>query len=77
MRGFIMNSLLEKAIKEVSKLPEKEQNALAKWILEEIKSDKMWREKFANSEDVLFKLANEALCEENEGKTSNLDINKL
>lgn len=35
-----MTKLLEKAFEEASKLPEIEQNSLAKWVLEELESDK-------------------------------------
>lgn len=72
-----MTLLLEKAFKEVSKLPKKEQNALAKWLLEEIKSEQKWDEKFVESEDVLNKLADEALSEYREGKTRKLETDKL
>lgn len=72
-----MTLLLEKAFKEVSKLPKKEQNALTKWLLEEIKSEQKWDEKFAESEDVLDKLADEALSEYREGKTRKLETDKL
>ena len=35
-----MTSMLEKAFSEASKLPDIEQNALARWLLEEIESDR-------------------------------------
>ncbi len=35
-----MTKLLEKAFKEASKLPEFEQNALARWLIDEIISEK-------------------------------------
>lgn len=72
-----MTVLLEKAFKEVSKLPHVEQNALARWLLEEIKAEKKWDRAFAASEDILDELADEALGDNNEGKTSNLDINRF
>jgi len=72
-----MTKLLEKAFKEVKKLPEIEQNALAKWMLEELKSKKKWEKLFAESEDVLEKLAEEALSEHRSGKTKRLDIDNL
>jgi len=34
-----MAKLLGRAFKEASKLPEIEQNALAKWVIEELKSE--------------------------------------
>lgn len=58
-----MVTLLEKAFAEASKLSEEEQEALATWILEELASEQRWTEVFANSEDSLAKLADEALGE--------------
>jgi len=72
-----MTVLLEKAFEEVSKLPKQEQNALAKWLLEQINAEQKWDEKFADSEDVLDKLADEALDEFKEGKTKKLESDKL
>jgi hypothetical protein len=41
-----MTRLLEKAFKEVAKLPEVEQNALAKWVMEEIEAEGKWAKAF-------------------------------
>lgn len=54
-----MTKLLDKAFAEASKLPEVDQNALAKWVLDELHSEKEWAKAFAESEDVLEKLAAE------------------
>jgi hypothetical protein len=72
-----MTQLLEKAFKRVSKLPEIEQNVMAKWLIDELKSEKKWEKMFAESEDILEKLADEALVELAQGKTKPLDIDKL
>ncbi|NEX23104.1 hypothetical protein G3480_22865 [Thiorhodococcus mannitoliphagus] len=72
-----MTSMLEKAFSEASKLPDIEQNALARWVLEEIDSDKKWDALFAESEDSLGILALEALSEEDQGKTTKLDPDEL
>lgn len=72
-----MTRLLEKAIAEASKLPEEEQNALAKWILEELQSEKRWTEAFAGSQEGLNQLAKEALAEHREGRTEALDPDNL
>ena len=72
-----MTQLLEKAFKRVSKLPEIEQNVIAKWLIDELKSEKKWEKMFAESEDILEKLADEALAELAQGKTKPLDIDKL
>ena len=72
-----MTRLLEKAFKEASKLPVVEQNALAKWVLEELEAEKEWEQIFAESEDVLDRLANEAIEAHKKGKTKPLDIDRL
>lgn len=72
-----MTKLLEKAFKEASRLPVVDQNAIAKWLLEELESEKKWELMFAESEDVLDKLADEALAAHKKGKTSPLNIDSL
>lgn len=56
-----MTKLLERAFTEASKLPEIEQNALARWVLEELGAERKWEKAFAGSEDILDQLADEAL----------------
>lgn len=72
-----MTELLERAFKEASRLPEIEQNAFAKWIMEELKAEKKWDKTFADSEDILDKLANDALLDNKKGKTKHLNTNIL
>jgi hypothetical protein len=62
-----MTQLLENAFAEASQLSETDQNALAEWLLEEIRSERRWTKAFAASEDVLEKLADEALAEKRKG----------
>ncbi|TAK96467.1 MAG: hypothetical protein EPO07_14495 [Verrucomicrobia bacterium] len=64
-----MTALLEKAIQQVSQLSEREQEAVAALILDEISSEQRWDAQFAGSQDALAHLADEALAEFNEGKT--------
>ncbi len=64
-----MTKLLEIAFKEASQLPEIEQNAFAKWVLVELKSDRKWDSVFAESESVLDWLADEAIKEDRKGNT--------
>lgn len=45
-----MTKLLEKAFTKASKLPDIEQNALAKWLMEELEAEKNWEQVFAESE---------------------------
>ena len=72
-----MTKLLERAFKKASKLPEVEQNTLAKWVLEELEAEGKWEKAFAGSEDILDKLADEALDAYEQGKTKLLDIKDL
>ncbi|PIU56803.1 MAG: hypothetical protein COS88_02430 [Chloroflexi bacterium CG07_land_8_20_14_0_80_51_10] len=72
-----MTRLLEKAFKDASKLPDIEQNALAKWLLEELEAERKWDKAFAESEDILGRLADEAIEDHRRGKTAPLDIDKL
>jgi hypothetical protein len=72
-----MTKLLERAFKEASKLPEVEQNAFAKWAMEELEAERKWEKAFAGSEDVLDRLADEALAAHKQGKTKSLSIEKL
>ncbi len=62
-----MTKLLEKAFDEASRLPEIDQNALAKWVLDELHSEKIWEKSFTESEDILEKLADEAISEKRKG----------
>lgn len=68
---------MEKAVAEVHKLSKPDQDALAIWILEELASERRWRKAFARSPDVLASLAEEAIKEYREGRTRELDTNKL
>jgi len=72
-----MTKLLEKAMAEVSRLSEQEQDALATWILDELASERRWDKSFARSEDALAQLADEALAEHHEGRTEPLDPARL
>ncbi|MGA2059596.1 MAG: hypothetical protein ABSG67_03870 [Thermoguttaceae bacterium] len=58
-----MTTLLSNAFEEASKLPESDQDALAKWFLEELHSEKRWAASFAQSQDILEKIADVALLD--------------
>jgi hypothetical protein len=72
-----MTQLLEKVFAEAGKLSEVEQNALAKWMLKELSSEKRWDKVFAESETALEKLADEALAEHKKKTTRLLDPESL
>jgi hypothetical protein len=58
-----MTKLLKKAFERASELPDIDQNALAKWLLEELEAEKKWEATFVGSEDALDLLADEAIRE--------------
>ncbi len=72
-----MTTLLSRAFEQATQLPEVEQNALAKWLLDELNADRNWSKAFAESEDVLDKLADEAIQAKRQGKTTPLDLDRL
>jgi hypothetical protein len=72
-----MTRLLEQAIAAVSKLPEAEQDALARALLEEIGADERWDARFAQSGESLADLADEALAEHRASRTRPLDPDAL
>ena len=67
-----MTKLLDKALSEVAKLPASEQDAVAALVLEELASERRWSLSFAKSQDLLAKLAEEALAEYASGQTKPL-----
>ena len=72
-----MTEALEKAFAQVSKLPEDQQDVFAEWIIHELESEEYWSQLFAKSQDILAELADEALQEYYDGKTQELDVDKL
>ena len=71
-----MTQLLEKAFSEAAKLPDKEQNAVATLLLEELASEKRWEEAFASSQQQLSSMAREALREFEAGQTLPMDADR-
>jgi len=67
-----MTKLLEKAFTEASKLPQEEQDSLARLLLADLESERRWSEAFAKSQGELAALAEEALAEFDAGKTEPL-----
>lgn len=72
-----MTKLLKRAFEEASKLPEDEQDALGRILLDELASERRWEELFAGSGDLLAELADEALAEHRAGRTEKFDPEKL
>ncbi len=71
-----MTKALKKAFDAASKLPEKDQEALAAAILEELKADERWESAVAATPDALERLADEALKEHRAGRTKPLDLDR-
>ncbi|MCG9127870.1 hypothetical protein JT359_09765 [Candidatus Poribacteria bacterium] len=68
-----MTTSLEEVFTEASKLSPKEQDALANWLLAEIRSEKKWDSLFANSQEKLSNLASEAIAEHRSDQTLELN----
>ena len=56
-----MTELLEKALAKVARLPDHEQDAFARWLLDELESERRWSRAFETSQGRLAELAREAL----------------
>lgn len=72
-----MTHLLAQAFAEASRLPQADQNILAQWLLEELASERRWSRLFAESQDLLSQLADEAAEEFEQGRTKLLEPEKL
>ncbi len=74
-----MNQLLQQAFERASELPDEEQDRFARFLLAELESEGQWAEMFARpeSEDLLERLADEALSEHRAGRTYPLSLDEL
>jgi hypothetical protein len=71
-----MTQLLEKVVARVSALPDREQDALASVLLDELESERRWDQLFASSQDLLGLMAREALAEYRAGEAAPLDLER-
>ncbi|MYC73361.1 MAG: hypothetical protein F4X17_21890 [Gemmatimonadetes bacterium] len=74
-----MTQLLQKAFERAAKLPQEEQDKFARFLLAELEAERQWAELFSRSEseDLLERLADEALTAHRTGRTQPLDIEEL
>ena len=72
-----MTEQLAHAFAEAERLPDEDQNSLAAWILAELESERRWDEAFERSRDQLADLAEGALREHEDGRTEELDPERL
>ena len=64
-----MTKLLEQAFAHAARLSEAEQDAFARFVLEELKTEARWAQAFAGSQDELAGLAQEAAADYKAGRT--------
>ncbi|MCY4511390.1 MAG: hypothetical protein OXG35_31170 [Acidobacteria bacterium] len=72
-----MTELLEKALAKVARLPDHEQDAFARWLLDELESERRWSRAFETSQGRLAELAREALEDDLADRTEPLDPDRL
>lgn len=72
-----MTRLLQQAIEAARSLPASEQDAIAASILAEIEDEERWSTAFASSQDLLERLAREAVEEHRAGRTRPLDVDGM
>ncbi len=69
--------LLAQAFAEAAKLSDDEQNSLAAVVMEELEATKKWDDAFAGSQELLARMAEQALAEHQRGETRPLDVDEL
>ena len=69
-----MTKLLKEVLAKLSKLSPERQDELAALLLAEMEDEARWDKSFAESQDALEKLADEALEEHRRGDTRPLDF---
>ena len=74
-----MTTLLQQAFDRASELPQEEQDRLARFLLAELESERQWTDLFARpeSEELLVRLADEALDAHSKGLTQPLTTKDL
>ncbi|HNT87843.1 MAG TPA: hypothetical protein PKL84_08250 [Candidatus Hydrogenedentes bacterium] len=72
-----MTHLLRQAFEKAESLPEAEQDALGRWLLEDVASEERWRQLFEESEGLLAEMAREARAEYRDGDTLPLNPDAL
>jgi hypothetical protein len=72
-----MTRALADVFAQISSLPPDEQDWIAGWLQSEIVSEEGWAHRFAQSQDILNALADEAAGDEAAGRTTPLDPDKM
>lgn len=64
-----MTKLLEQAFAQAARLSAQEQDAFARFVIEELRSEAKWAQAFASSQNELASLAEEAAADCKAGRT--------
>jgi hypothetical protein len=72
-----MTKSLQAAFEAIAKLPERQQNALASAIFQELALEEQWEATLESNLGALESLADEALADDKAGRTQPLDPEKL
>lgn len=72
-----MTKLLEQAVASAGTLPDAEQDAIARMMLEEMDSERKWDERFLAGQEGLKRVADKAWAEHEAGGSEPLDVEKL
>lgn len=72
-----MTKLLEQAVARARELPDRDQDAIAQIVLDELESERRWESLFSRSPEKLRRLADEAWAEHDAGKSQPLDPDEL
>ena len=72
-----MTTILSRAFKKASKLPENLQELLAQQLIDDIESELKWEQAFAESQDKLGKLADKALKDFKAGSVKKMGFDEL
>ena len=72
-----MTDRLEEAFAKATRLPDDEQDAGARWLMDEFESERHGSRSFETTERQLATLAREALAEDLVGRTEPLDLDPL
>lgn len=62
---------------KISSLPPEEQDRIANWLQVDFASEEGWTRRFAESQNTLNALADEALADAAAGRTTELDPDKM
>jgi hypothetical protein len=72
-----MTKLFEQAIGRVTQLPEADQDAIARLVLDELESERRWDELLAKSPKKLSELADRAWADHEAGHSELMDPDQL